>query len=259
MPEIKQFFATNQFRADDTGSRAYETLGRRVGGQYGAAGNDIRDIGRMKAATINMLGRWPQNILELEKREAERAFKRQQYRGPQGGEPTGGVRSISRGGSVTDSQFAPRYHPNMAALNEMSEGARQFGNALGSGIALGYQRPDYPRGSAGFEREQRELRREREQSEREEARQLRLDQAAYEKRWDLYEKDLNKHNEDIRKDGVKYTEGFQGPTADYGGASDPNMTPGQVTNDESWFSSAGRSIVNTAYETFDWAVGGEPR
>ena len=269
MPEIKQFFATNQFRADDTGSRAYETLGRRVGGQYGAAGNDIRDIGRMKAATINMLGRWPQNILELEKREAERAFKRQGGGGPPGaanwrpgGSAVGGVNVVGSRSSITDSQFAPRYMPNLAALNEMSEGARQFGSALGSGIALGYQRPDYPRGSAGFEREQSQLRRERLQEEREAERDLRLSQAAEQKRWDLYEKDLGAHNKRLEDAGRMYQEGSrQGTSTDYGSEIPEIMKPGQVENSRPWsdylaapgypIEKLGRDIADGAVSTYN--------
>ena len=186
MPELKPFIATNTFRTDDSGYAAYETLGRRVGNQYEQAGNDLRDIGRAKAATINMLGRWPFNILELEKRETERYYRG--TRGMQGGTSSlpGGVVSRGRVGidyGGTSGLYAPMRMPNLAALNEMSEGAGQFGRMLGGPSQLPYQ--------------SEKSRMAEQQYQREQDRKLRLAQDEWQKRWDVYEKGLDKYNEEL--------------------------------------------------------------
>lgn len=232
MPELKPFTAANTFRTDDSGYAAFETLGRRVGGQYEQAGNDFRDIGRAKAATINMLGRWPFNILELQKRETERY--RTGVRGRSDGAEPGGmsVRAGRSGSSVTDAQFAPRRMPNLAALNEMSEGAGAFGRMVGGSREVGSStRSDRD----GYSR----------QVLRERDRQARLDNEASQKRWDTYEKDLNKYNDALEETTQKWfneqTPDGYGNAGDYGGED----TTGQYTNQTT---ASGRSVTVPVYQ-----------
>ena len=222
MPELKPFIATNTFRTDDSGYSAYATFARRAGSQYEQAGNDIRDIGRAKAATINMLGRWPFNILELEKRETERY-----YRGTRGA--PGGSASLPRGfnvvsggssGSITDAQFAQRRMPNLAALNEMSEGAAAFGNMLGGSgrYPPGYRPPGSQYGNLTDLRLRREYEEARQEAidERERARQEQLEYAAAQKRWDYYEKNLDKYNAAVEAGAQQAS-----PYGVYGTSNDP--------------------------------------
>lgn len=188
---IKQFFATNNARADDSGYSAFETLGRRVGGQYNQAGNDLEQIGRSKADVINMVGRWPFNLIELQQRAFRQANTAQQASAP-GRAPVmqSGVRVVG-GPSITDSQFAPRYMPDLAALNEMSAGAATLGRMVG-----GSQLP--------YMAEQRRL--ANAQADREQRRKYDAAAAAWQKRWDLYEKSLDKYNDNLAEETRKWAE-----------------------------------------------------
>lgn len=170
MPSIKEFVSTNTYRPENSGYNAFETLGRRVGGQYDQAGNDLRDIGRAKAAVTNMLGRWPFNIIELEQRAAEQAAVKSK--------PSSGGFSI---GGFYSGGGRSRRSPSYAAFNQMSEGAGALGQMLrGPATSTPSDRDGY---SA--------------QTLRERDRQAQLDAAASEKRWDLYEKNLNEYNKDL--------------------------------------------------------------
>lgn len=215
---IKQFFATNNARTDN-GYQAFETLGRRVGGQYDQAGNDLRDIGRAKADVINMVGRWPFNIIELEERSAARAALRSSSAAQTSTLPARGysVRVVGSGSSITDGQFAPRVMPNLASLNELSEGAAYLGRSLG-----GSQLPYLAEKS----------RIEAQQFNREQSRKLAAAQNAWQKRWDLYEKGLDKYNEGLEKRGSEYVKSqdellrTEGGYGSYGpGGENPGSTP----------------------------------
>lgn len=121
MPSIKEFVASNTYRADSSGYNAFETLGRRVGGQYDQAGNDLRDIGRAQAAGISMLGRWPYNVIELEQRRAKAAAASSKS-------ASGGGASILRGQGGGSS----RRRPSGGGFGQMSEGAGAFGRMANS-------------------------------------------------------------------------------------------------------------------------------
>ena len=218
MPELKQYFATNTYRPDESGFAAFETFGRRVGSEYGRAASDIKEIGRTKAATINMLGRWPFNILELEKRESERAMRSS----PQSqSRPMGGVVTRPSSSGITDSQFGARYMPDLAALNEMSEGAAYFGRMVSGSPSYGrgYSGPGSQYGNLTDLRLRREYEEAKQQAieERERERQEQLEEAAYQKRWDLYERNLDKYNEKIQADAQKAS-----PYGVYGTSNDPS-------------------------------------
>lgn len=228
MPELKGFTATNTFRTDDSGYSAYGQFARRAGAQYEQAGNDIRDIGRAKAATINMLGRWPFNILELQKRETERYA--QGTRGSQQSGAPGGVSVVSRPRSGIDyggttGLYPQMRMPNLAALNEMSEGAGAFGRMMGQQSIsnsdydkYGYRPPGSQYGNLTDLRLRREYDEARQEAyeERERARQEQLEYAAAQKRWDLYEKNLDKYNTAVEEAAQKAT-----PYGTYGVSNDP--------------------------------------
>jgi hypothetical protein len=187
MPEIKPFFATNQFRTDDSGYSAFETLGRRVGAQYEQAGNDLRDIGRSKAQVINMLGRWPMNILDLEKRETARLTAGSQSSGSKSGS---GV-SVAGGGRRVADPWARRF-PDLSALNEMSNGAASFGRMVGGYPGMGgTMSPEYRRNIE-------------DQQKRETDRYNQLQDAASQKRYDLYEKGLSDYNKSLQSETQKW-------------------------------------------------------
>lgn len=216
MARIKEFEATGSLRTNDNGYAAFETLGRRVGGQYNQAGNDIRDIGRAKSDVINMLGRWPFNIIDLQQRETKRRnalLEAESSRATNGGRGgVGGVVSRGSGSGITDDQFKTRRMPNLAALNQMSEGAAYFGRMVNpisgeKGLATSTQsnRDGY---SAQVLRERERL--------------AQLDYLARKKSWEEYEKKLDTYNEGIDKRIENYTNqasvsGSYG--SDYGGTS----------------------------------------
>jgi hypothetical protein len=247
MATLKEFEAKNTYRMDDKGYQAFETFGRRVGGSYNAAGNDLRDIGRAKSSAMQMIGRWPFNIIELQKRESERAaaLAQQGRYGPSGGVNVRG----GAGGSLTDQQFAPRRMPNLAALNQMAEGAGAFGGFVngyvGGGGRNDYRGPYDPmqHGETSSDRDGYSA-----QVLRERDRQMRLDQLAAEKRWEEYEKSLDKYNEKIETDAQKAVEN-QGQ--EYGGIGreldttgnykyEPDTSAGEYGgSDYSWYNPAG--------------------
>ena len=244
MPELKPFIATNTFRTDDSGYAAYETLGRRVGNQYEQAGNDIRDIGRAKAATINMLGRWPFNILELQKRETERYFKG--VRGSAGGSASnpGGVISQGRSGpdyGGTSGLYPQMRMPNLAALNEMSEGAGVFGRMMGGSSQLPYLAEKDRVAQQQYQREQ--------------DRKLRLAQDEWQKRWDLYEKGLDEYNTKLDKSTQEWADSTVSGTdysqsPDYGGGTQSGVVvPVEVINSET-----GEYGGNTKPEADTWSI-----
>jgi hypothetical protein len=243
MATLKEFEAKSTYRMDDKGYQAFETFGRRVGGSYNAAGNDLRDIGRAKSSAMQMIGRWPFNIIELQKRESERAaaLAQQGRYGPSGGVNVRG----GAGGSLTDQQFAPRRMPNLAALNQMAEGAGAFGGFVNGYVGGGGYSTSTPSDRDGYSA----------QVLRERDRQMRLDQLAAEKRWEEYEKsldDYNKYVNDQATASVKDTRGqpvststepnspYYGVTSDYGGvAPPPEDTTEYGGSDYSWYNPAG--------------------
>lgn len=229
---IKQFFARNNARTD-SGYQAFETLGRRVGGQYDQAGNDIRDIGRAKADVINMVGRWPFNILELQKRTTAATAP---AAAPRGGY---NVRVAGGGSSITDAQFAPRVMPNLAALNEMSEGAAYLGRALGGGG-----------GPSTLPSARERRRREDDRFEREQARKQAAANAAWQKRRDLYDKGLSKYNEDLMKEtqdwynksggvGREYGNDMSGPSSTYDSSGNQPWESDYAPPEETEYSGGG--------------------
>lgn len=233
MPRIKEFVSTNTFRADEKGYSAFETLGRRVGGQYDQAGNDLRDVGRAQAAVTQMIGRWPFNIIELERREAEReAAKAAPARG--------GSSGFSIGGARRGSDPWARRMPDLAALNQMSEGAGAFGRFAsryvgGTEGEIGSStRSDRDGYSA--------------QTLRERDRRAQLDYLARQKSWDAYQKGLGEYNEKINEDADKSVEGilgqpvgisndenspYFGTNPDYGGTWTPEDTT-EYGGGQSW-------------------------
>src|ERR1041385_2567652 len=116
MPTIKEFTAPVGYRVNDSGFSAFETMGRRVGGQYNEAANDIRTAGRVRGDITRMIGRWPFNIIELEQRAAEQATARS---GGGAGLRTRGGGGGGRGG-IPDpiSDFPIERMPNLDALNQ---------------------------------------------------------------------------------------------------------------------------------------------
>ena len=198
MPQLKEYAATGNIRTDDKGFAAFETLGRRVGGQYDQGGNDLRDIGRAKAAVDTMIGRWPYNIIELEQRAAEQADKRTQgqpaparFRMP-GSTPANFHIANAHVKSITDEQFAPRGPGGQGtSYNEggrgshaqMSEGAGALGSMLG-GMG-GTMSPEY-----------RKAIQAQQDAEQQRADQLAI--AAADKRWNLYEQGLDKYNKQLQ-------------------------------------------------------------
>lgn len=200
MPQIKEFTATNTFHTDDKGYSAFETLGRRVGGQYDQAGNDLRDIGRVKSNVTAMIGRWPFNLIELEQRAAKKASQSTSSEG-------GGV-NILRGQSGGGSRRSPGRGP----FEQMSEGAGAFGrfaNSLvgGEGTVTTSDRDGYSQ-----------------QVLKERDRQARLDELASQKRWDAYQKSLDKYNTTIETDAQKAADSYTKAGAygaDYGGTGEP--------------------------------------
>lgn len=226
MPQLKEFVAGNTYRADESGYSAFETLGRRVGGQYNEAGNDIRDIGRAQSAVTGMIGRWPFNIIELEQREADRAAKLADAgRGAGGGSVNIGQGGRSRGGS---GRGGSGRIPGMGSLNQMSEGAGAFGRGIAS--AFGKTGSSTRSDRDGYSA----------QVLRERDRQSRLDALASEKRWDAYEKEIGDRNAEMDKitdEWAKDTRGQPVPTSnvenspystvqpqDYGGEWKPEDT-----------------------------------
>lgn len=178
MARIREFAAGNSLHTDDKGFAAFETLGRRVGGQYDQAGNDLRDIGKANAAAINAIGRWPFNIIDLEQRQAARSQP--------ASKGTGGITARmgrSPGGSITDEQFAPRRMPDLAALNQMSEGAGALGRMLGGGKS-GSGQLSY---------------KDQAQLQKEAMRQYQVEQAALDKWQTNYDKGVSNYNDTLEE------------------------------------------------------------
>lgn len=212
MARIQEFVATATPRTDDKGFAAFETLGRRVGGQFDQAGNDLRDIGRVQAASINSIGRWPFNIIDLEQRQVA-VLRGGQGGAGGGGSGGGGGFRLARDRSGGGGGGSPR------AFNQMSEGAGAMGQMLG-GMG-GTMSPEYRRYI-------------QDQQDREQKRQDQLNQAAANKRWDEavkqwndYKKDLNKSTQDWfdKNPSSSNTNDENSPyypqSPDYGGATGP--------------------------------------
>ncbi len=206
MARIQGFTAPSAIRSSDQGFSAFETYGRRVAGQFDQAANDIREIGRSKAAVTNMLGRWPLNIIDLEQRAQAEADKRNQNQGQSpaafrtggafGGQrvnfnvvrPERGVQHNSgvdsagdRGGHIGSGSGSGR---GTGSYDQMSEGAGRLGSMLG-GMG-GTMSPEYRRAIQA-------------QQDAEQSRIDRLDQAASDKRFNLYEKNLDTYNQNLDK------------------------------------------------------------
>jgi len=210
MPRIPQYSSSGDYRPTDRGINAYDTMGRRIAGQYDAAASDIAQAGRVGAQMSTMIGRWPWNVLSLRQRLQSQADKAAAAAGGGGsaGGGAGGFRTQGGRGSITDAQFAPRRMPDLAALNQTSEGMGAIGRYASSlgGSSQDYQRYGYrPPGSQYGNLADLAERRGRDdaiygaQKEAENKRQAQLDALAQQKSWDNYEKNLATYNADVLK------------------------------------------------------------
>ncbi len=244
MPRIQDYTPSgNDFRTSNAGIGAFDTMGRRVAGQYDAAASDMAQAGRVTAAAQLMIGRWPFNIIKLQ----NSAYK-VQAPSRVGGQPGGGGGGVvvrpSSGGGITDSQFAPERFPDMAALNQLSEGMGQLGRGFHRGAGSIYDPDgnneimrsgrsingpgsgrDESRGGFGTTAD-RDGYSARELAMRD--RQAQLDEAMHQKRWDTYEKNLAGYNKDILDNAQKatpygtYQNGSDYPGTEFGDAiTDP--------------------------------------
>jgi len=119
MPKIAEYTAPNEkITPSQAGFAAWETAGRRIGPLYGQIAADIKEAGTLKAQQFTDIGRWPFAILQLQKEQAAAEAARQAAAAKGGG---GGVR-IARAENIGPEQF-----PNLAALNELSQGAATLG------------------------------------------------------------------------------------------------------------------------------------
>lgn len=252
MARIQGFTAPSAIRSSDQGFSAFETYGRRVAGQFDQAANDIREIGRSKAAVTNMLGRWPLNIIDLEQRAQAEADKRNQAQGqgpaqfrmpgstkanfnvvrPERGlTHNSGVDSAgSRGGSSG--------HGGGSPYDQMSEGAGRLGSMLGGHRGAGTDQEDT---SGNVRTDRAAIARQ----DRETKRYNDMIDAMNAKDWALYERNLDKHNENLQNWASQpvYSEGNPYPVnqpvsttnnpdstyyrytgKDYGGAGDPTYS-----------------------------------
>lgn len=237
MPQIKEFTATNTLHTDDKGYAAYETLGRRIGGQYDQAANDLRDIGRARADATQMIGRWPFNIIQLEQREAG-AGPQSRNRGPGGGGANiGGFgRSGGRGGGGGRGSF-----------EQMSEGAGAFGQLAnqyvgGRGNNFATSTPSNRDGYSAQVLKERD-------------RQSQLDYLAQQKSWDAYNKNLGKYNDSILNDAQKSADdgSFLTNNPDTSGLQQQMIQSGDATITD--FGIAGVSPDPAPSSSFDWTFG----
>lgn len=202
MPRIQEYTASGDFRGSDKGIAAYDTLGRRVAGQYDAAATDMTQAGRVRGQQELMIGRWPFNIIRLQNSAAQQAAARSS-----GGSP-GGVVTRGTSGSITDDQFAPRHMPDLNALNQLSEGMGNLGRVASQSsmrqqandfVKYGYRPEGSQYGNLTDLRQRREFEdaqiNAREEAQRKRERQL--DDAASQKRWDNYEKNLGAYNKSL--------------------------------------------------------------
>lgn len=252
MPSIKEFVASNTYRPEDKGYSAFETLGRRVGGQFDQAGNDIRDIGRAQAAATNMIGRWPFNIIELEQRAAKEAATVLRGQGAAPGKGRGGfsIQGPGRGG-----YGGSRRSPNYSSFDQMSEGAGSLGRMLHTeGSSTRSDRDGY---SA--------------QALREKDRWQQLYNAAQRKQWDSWNKELNDYNKKVNADAADAADNIHGPTGvsgnpsspyyderqtggDFGGGGDPfQQTYGKYSSDGSYI---GETSVDPSTSTWSRVTNG---
>lgn len=194
MPRIPDYTASGAFRPSDKGIAAYDTLGRRVAGQYDAAASDLAQAGRVTAQAKLGIGRWPFNIIKLQNSVLERKAARLPA------ESAGGVVTRGSSGSITDAQFATRRMPNLAALNEVSEGmgslgrvTRYYGGGSGGDGDSRYGLSGYDESrTGGGTTSDRDGYSARELAIRD--RNARLAELAAQKRWDQYEKNLERYN-----------------------------------------------------------------
>lgn len=244
MPRIQEYNASGEFHASDKGIAAYDTMGRRVAGQYDAAASDMTQAGRVTAQSQLMIGRWPFNIIKLQNNQAARAAQRDTAAAKGGGGVN--IRAARSGPSITDDQFAPRRMPNLAALNEVSEGMGSLGSYLGRGAqqdTQNYDRYGYrPAGSQYGNLADLAARRGLDdarynaQREAEQRRQDQLNAAAYEKSWNKYEKQLDQYNQEVRGEAQKASpygtyqnsNDPNSPYTGYGGVADRPVTSGEM-------------------------------
>jgi len=230
MPQLKEYVAGGTSRTDDKGFAAFETLGRRVGGQYDQAGNDLRDIGRAKSAITAGIGRWPFNIIELTQRAAKDAEARAKGEetpqrsaadtggggggfhavrdrsgrgsGGYGGGGTRGLEELSEGMGALGRGF----HRGAGTIDDYDGRGRNQRVEPGSGYAesrTGFGTTASRDGLSALELQRRD-------------RQAQLDELASQKRWDAYEKNLATYNKDILDSAQKST-----PYGDYPTTNDP--------------------------------------
>lgn len=205
MARIPEYTASGEFHAIDRGLNAYDTMGRRVAGQYDAASTDLAQAGRVTAQASEMIGRWPFNILKLMRSQSQA-----QDRAGSGGV---NIRTARSGRSITDAQFAPRYMPDLAALNQMSEGMGQVGRYSktistppgGYGSSGGSSRSGSSNSPylSGYQESQRGFGTTSDRDGysalelKQRDREAQLYDMAEQKSWDNYEKNLSKYNADV--------------------------------------------------------------
>lgn len=264
---IKEYEApSGGFRVNDSGYNAFETEGRRVGGSYNQAASDLKEIGRVQADTTTSIGRWPFNILELQKQIAARraALYTASTNTRTGG--AGGIHGVSlrvRGGAPSASDFPEMRYTNLATVNQMAEGANAFGQLSsglvgGGGIStqiVGGSR----RGRSISDSEALRGANMARQLDREQQRRMALDAAASQKAWDAEVKRMGDQYNQTMKDANEwyYNQPYVNPTSydeaspyyerggnDYGGTGDvPNTDYG-----------GGGS---TWYNPFSWSWGSQ--
>lgn len=226
MPRIQEYTASGDFRGSDKGIAAYDTMGRRVAGQYDAAASDMTQAGRVTAQSAMMIGRWPFNIIKL-------MNSGQAGRGAQPGTGPSGVSVKTVGGNsnITDGQFAPRHMPDLNALNQLSEGMGRLGQGASQTAAqlrqqaqdlakYGYRAPGSQYGNLTDLRNQREYENSIEDAKQaiEDRRAQQLSDAAYQKHWDNYEKNLADYNNKLE------AWGNQPAGSPVGTSNDPNSS-----------------------------------
>lgn len=204
---IKEFTAPEGgFRVNDSGYNAFETEGRRIGGSYNQAASDIEKIGRVQGDTTTSIGRWPFNILELQRQIAARRAAIYEAANNTG---AGGIRGTSvrvvgggRGGGIPD--FPYERMPDLAALNQMSEGASAFGRIGGGLVGRGMSDAEALRGASMAR-----------QLDREEQRRMALDAAAQQKAWDAEVKRMAAQQNQTMKDAEEWyrSQPYTSPTS----------------------------------------------
>lgn len=218
MPRIPQYEATGEFRPTNLGLNAFDTMGRRVAGQYDAAASDMTQAGRTAAQMRGMIGRWPWNVLQVRGRMADRIAKEAAAANKSvSGGKAGGFTTLGGANGRGRSDPWARRMPDLAALNQTSEGMGRLGRMLGGGDrgnSGGLSGRDESFGGDGVSSD-RDGYSARELAIRD--RQAQLDDLAAAKRWDKYEENLRNYNKDLEKNAQAAS-----PYGTYSNTNDPS-------------------------------------